>query len=110
MDPAPVGTIGGEPILERPVILGGIATEAVEAVVEARSEALQACRTAPGPGKLLLQFRIDAGGEVVEADLRSTTLRHAETEACVLAEVRSLRFPALERGEVAVVTWPLELR
>ncbi len=106
---SPAGRIGGEPILERPVIVGGIANEAVEAVVQSRSEALSACHAAPSPGKLLLHFGVDKRGRVQDLELRSTTLRHEATEACVLNEIRHLQFPELDRGELAVVTWPLEL-
>ena len=39
----PAGRIGGEPILERPVVVGGITNEAVEAVIEQSQDSLRAC-------------------------------------------------------------------
>lgn len=102
------GAVGGMPILERPVILGGIENAQVEAALD--TEALQACNTAGRAGKVLLRFRIDKGGQVVSVETRSTTLRHPETEACVEAALRATVFPALERGESAIVTWPVRLR
>ena len=107
--PPPAGRIGGEPILERPVIVGGIANEAVEAVVQGHAATLSACHSAPASGKLLLHFTLSRSGQVQELELRSTTLRHEPTEQCILNEIRGLQFPELERGEIAVVTWPLEL-
>lgn len=108
-EPAPAGRIGGEPILVQPVVVGGIANAAVETVVADARSAFVACHTAPGPGKLLLHFAIDQAGVVVDPRLRSTTLRHPETESCVLAVLAGLRFPPLERGAKAIVTWPLDL-
>jgi hypothetical protein len=106
---APAGTIDGEPILEQPVVIGGIANAAVSAVIEQGLDTLRACHSAPGAGKLLLHFVIAQDGQVRSPTLRSTTLRHPATEACVLEAVAALRFPALTRGERAVVTWPLAL-
>ena len=105
----PAGRIGGEPILERPVVIGGIANEAVEEVIHTHADALKACHAAPGAGKLLLHFTLDPAGAVSDARIRSTTLRHPATEDCVLKVLRSVAFPPLERGSKAVVTWPLAL-
>jgi len=108
-DAPPVGSIGGEPILERPVVIGGIPNEAVEAVIDQHQATLLACQAAPRAGKLLLHFVIAKDGQVRDADLRSTTLRHPATEACVLEALAALQFPALSRGDRAVVTWPLAM-
>lgn len=106
-DRPPGGVVGGMPILERPVILGGIDNAAVEAALDA--DALQDCNTAGRPGKVLLRFRIDRGGQVVTVETKSSTLRHPETETCLQERVRGTAFPELERGESAIVTWPFDL-
>jgi hypothetical protein len=103
----PAGIIGGAPILERPVILGGIANEAVEAALDLG--AIQACNTAGRPGKVLLKFSLDATGTVTTVSTTSTTLRHESTETCMHEVVQGTAFPALERGEMARVTWPFTL-
>ena len=105
--PAPKGVVGGMPILERPVILGGIENAAVEAAFD--TEALKTCNTAGRPGKVLLKFRIDKGGTVVHVEQKSTTLRHEATETCLQAAVKATAFPELERGDSAIVTWPFVL-
>ena len=105
--PPPGGVVGGMPILDRPVILGGIDNAAVEAAFDA--EALGSCNNAGKPGKVLLRFRIDKGGRVVDVETKSSTLRHQATEACLQAAVKATRFPELERGESAIVTWPFSL-
>lgn len=112
MDPAPdgpppPGLIGGAPILERPVILGGIANEAIEAALDL--DAVKACNGAGKPGKVLAKFGLGPQGEVLSYETSSTTLRHEETEACIEAVVRGTDFPALERGERARVMWTFSL-
>ncbi len=110
---APRGSIGGEPILDRPVVLGGIATEAIEAGIASRRAAIDACY-APAPGspapagKVLVKFTIGADGAVTEAHVRSTSLRHRPTEDCVVAELSKARFPALRSGAKALVQYPLD--
>ena len=108
----PVGAIGGEPILPRPVVLGGISAEAVDSAIDARRDAIGACfqdglAENPGlAGKVLVRFTIVRDGSVSKATIRSTSLRHAATEACLSAQVAEAQFPALEVGEAAIVTYP----
>jgi hypothetical protein len=108
----PVGAIGGEPILPRPVVLGGISAEAVDAAIDTRRDAIEACfqeglAENPGlAGKVLVRFTIVRDGSVSKATIRSTSLRHAATEACLSAQVAEAQFPTLEVGEAAIVTYP----
>ncbi len=109
---APVGAIGGEPILPRPVVLGAISAEAVDAGIDDRREAIEACyqdelaENAGLAGKVLVRFTIARNGSVSKANIKSTSLRHAPTEDCLSAQVAEAHFPALEIGEVAIVTYP----
>ncbi len=101
---APVaGSIGGEPILPRPVVLGGISTEAVESGVAAVDYA--GCHQL-GTGKVLVQFTIAMDGSVSKSETVSTSLRQPETEACLEARITEARFPPLERGDKAIVKYP----
>jgi hypothetical protein len=103
----PAGSIGGGVILERPVVLGGIENDAVEAALD-RDQA-RACNTAGRPGKVLLKFHIDAPGTVSQVTQKASTLRHPETEACLQALVQGTAFPPLSHGSTAIVTWPFSL-
>jgi hypothetical protein len=103
--PAPTGTIGGEPILPRPTVVGAISADAVEAGIAALGEAVPACWTAPQPGKVLVKFVIATDGTVRTAAMRSTTVRHPPTEDCLVAAVQTARFPPLPSG-TAVVHYP----
>lgn len=108
----PAGSIGGVPILPRPVVLGALDVAAVEAAVAEGRAALEGCYLAAVAGqpalrgKVLVRFTVLADGAVAEARTRSTSLRDAPTEACLLGAVRALRLPPLEGGERAVVDYP----
>lgn len=101
MEPAP-GVISAEPILPRPVIIGAIADEAVEAGL-----AGVVC-PATGAGKVLVRFQIRADGSVTEAEVRSTSLRDPVTEACLVDRVKAVKFPPLDGGEMAMVMYPFQ--
>lgn len=100
--------IGGEPILDRPVVLGGVPNEAVVAAVEARSDRIAACRPGAAPrGKLLVKFTIGSSGAVTDAEIRSTTLRDPAIEGCVLEVFRQLEAPKPSNGGHAIVQYPV---
>lgn len=110
--PLPAGRIGGQPILPKPVVIGGIANADVEAGVMARKDQIVACfetQRAQDPtlsGKVLIKFSIDAEGKVSRAATRSTSLRNDVVENCVNAEVVKAVFPKLQSGRFAIVQYP----
>lgn len=110
--PAPSGSIGGEPILEGVVVVGAIATSAVDAGVAAQMDKITACYTrgrASNPelsGKVLVRFTIDREGHVGSTTIRSTSLRHPSTEDCLQRAVAKAQFPPLKGGKIAVVNYP----
>ena len=100
--------IGGEPILDRPVVLGGVANEAVVAAVEAQSGRIAACRPGATPkGKILVKFTIGSSGLVTAAEIRSSSVRDAAIEGCVLDVFRQLDAPKPPGGGHALVQYPL---
>lgn len=100
--------IGGEPILDRPVVLGGVSNEAVVAAVEAQSGRIAACRAGDAPkGKVLVKFTIGSSGLVTDAEIRSSSVRDAAIEACVLDVIRRLEAPKPPSGGHALVQYPL---
>jgi hypothetical protein len=108
----PAGSIGGAPILPDPVVLGAISAEAVALGVAAQMEAINRCyeearaKNAALAGKVLVRFSIAQDGSVSRTAIRSTSLWDTATEECVSARVAEARFPALEGGRVAIVTYP----
>ena len=110
--PTPAGRIGGQPILPKPVVIGGIANADVEAGVMARKDQIAQCfdtQRAQNPtlaGKVLIKFSIDAEGRVSRSATRSTSLRNHVVENCVNAEVVQAVFPKLQSGRFAIVQYP----
>ncbi len=110
--PPPAGSIGGAPILPDPVVLGAISAEAVAAGVDAQMEAINRCyedaraKNAALAGKVLVRFSIAQDGTVSRTSISSTSLWDPPTEDCVSEQVAQARFPALEGGRVAIVTYP----
>ncbi len=108
----PAGRIGGQPILPKPVVIGGIANGDVEAGVMARKAQIAQCfetQRAQDPtlsGKVLIKFSIDAEGKVSRSATRSTSLRNDVVENCVNAEVVKAVFPKLQSGRFAIVQYP----
>ena len=111
-DPPPAGKISGEPILERPIVLGSVDTPTVERVVGAARADIETCFTAERQkspelaGKVLVRFSIGTDGAVSSVRTKTTSLRHPPTEDCLNARVGELRFPPAAGGGTAIVTYP----
>lgn len=105
--PAPAGTIGGEPILPRPIVLGAISTDDVEKGIGAVLPGIQACHRDPKRrGRVLVKFHIGADGAPTAAATASTSLRDPATEECVNQRVLEARFVPLRSGKTAMVRYP----
>lgn len=82
----------------------------VEGVVRKHVGVIKACyqksllRTPSLQGQVVIELRIDNAGAVSSSRIRKTTLRHAETEACLVRLVQRMKFPRNEGG--AVVRYP----
>ena len=86
-------------------IWGDVERVAVRRVLEQKAYRLRRCWGAAsrpaGPQRLLLQTSIGGDGKVLAASLRSATLEDPALERCLLAAVRTWRFP-----RPGVRTWP----
>jgi len=111
---APQGSIQGEPILPKVVVVGGIENRIVSEVVAFQRSKIERCYEAekeasPGlAGKVLVKFSIGQAGEVRSPTVRSTSLRNPTAEACILSVVSGIAFPPLQEGRVAIVQYPFE--
>ena len=111
-DAPPKGSIGGEPILPDPVVVGGIDAKAVDQTIEAQMGEINKCwedqrANKPGlAGKVLVKLIISKDGSVASTSTKSTSLRHAATEDCVNGALAKAKFPALQRGKTAIVSYP----
>lgn len=93
--------------------LGHIAVEPVRAVIRARAPCIRRCyegglRACPSlADRLVVRFHVDPDGRVSKAEAQSTTMP-ADVSACVLTEIRALRFPETRRGGITI-TYPFVL-
>ena len=101
-DAPPAGRVGGEPILDRPVVLGGISTEDVERTLAATDT--QSCHQS-GLGKVLVSITITKTGAVANSETVSSSLRQPQVEDCLNERVRAAKFPALVVGDKALVKY-----
>ncbi|NVJ05392.1 AgmX/PglI C-terminal domain-containing protein [Myxococcus sp. AM001] len=90
---------------------GTVDREAVARVINSHLNEVHGCYERallkdPGlAGKVVLQWTIGASGRVVAAKTKSSTLRNASVESCILSKLKSWTFPS-PKGGVVIITYP----
>jgi outer membrane biosynthesis protein TonB len=90
---------------------GSIDREAVARVVNSHLQEVHACYERallkdPGlAGKVVLEWTISTDGRVVAAKTKSSSLRNASVEACILSNLKTWTFPPA-KGGVVIITYP----
>ncbi|AEI62359.1 AgmX/PglI C-terminal domain-containing protein [Corallococcus macrosporus] len=90
---------------------GTVDREAVARVINSHLNEVHGCYERgllkdPGlAGKVVLEWTIGASGRVVAAKTKSSTLRNASVESCILSRLKSWKFPA-PKGGVVIITYP----
>lgn len=90
---------------------GTVDREAVARVINSHLNEVHGCYERallkdPGlAGKVVLEWTIGANGRVAAAKTKSSTLRNASVEACILTNLKSWTFPA-PKGGVVIITYP----
>ena len=106
------GVIEGFPILPNPTILGDIENRIVEQKITAKMDAINRCfqqeksKNQKLFGKVLVRFTIAKNGEVSTTRVLASSLRHPPTEDCIQTELSTLKFPSLNIGDKAIVSYP----
>ncbi|GHG68807.1 AgmX/PglI C-terminal domain-containing protein [Comamonas sp. JC664] len=90
---------------------GTVDREAVARVINSHLNEVHGCYERallkdPGlAGKVVLEWTIGTNGRVVAAKTKSSTLRNASVESCILSNLKSWTFPA-PKGGVVIITYP----
>jgi outer membrane biosynthesis protein TonB len=90
---------------------GTVDREAVARVINSHLNEVHGCYERallkdPGlAGKVVLEWTIGANGRVAAAKTKSSTLRNASVEACILSNLKTWTFPA-PKGGVVIITYP----
>lgn len=106
-----VGGTVGTATARQVAVRGSIDREAVAKVVNSHLQEVRACYERallkdPGlAGKVVLEWTISTVGDVVTAKTKSSTLRNAAVEGCILQQLKGWTFPKA-RGGVVIVSYP----
>ena len=90
---------------------GNIDREAVARAVNSHLQEVRACyerallHNSGLAGKVVLEWTISTSGRVVAAKTRSSTLREASVESCILQTLKTWQFP-VAKGGVVIVSYP----
>ncbi|QAT82802.1 FHA domain-containing protein [Corallococcus coralloides] len=90
---------------------GTVDREAVARVINSHLNEVHGCYERallkdPGlAGKVVLEWAIGLNGRVASAKTKSSTLRNASVEACILSSLKGWQFPAPKGGQV-IITYP----
>ena len=95
--------------------VGSIDREAVRRVVRAGLKEVRACyekelNRNPGiEGKVVIEWDIGEQGKVLAAKVKSTSLDNSSVESCIVARLKTWRFPEPPPNLVATVSYPFTL-
>jgi outer membrane biosynthesis protein TonB len=90
---------------------GSIDREAVARVINSHLAEVHSCYERalikdPGlAGKVVLEWTIGPGGRVTAAKTKSSTLRNASVESCILNSLKGWTFPS-PQGGIVIITYP----
>lgn len=57
-------------------------------------------------GKVVLDWDIDDAGSVKRAEVKTSTLKDATVESCMLDKLKAIQFPSAPAGQVMNVNYP----
>jgi hypothetical protein len=95
--------------------MGVIPERKIHSTLEGKLRAFQRCffegsaEVEPIGGAVDLYFRVGEQGQVEWVYLRSSSVGHQATEACIVSEAARTRFPAPKGGPAAEFGWSFEL-
>ncbi len=100
---------------EETVVMGAIDTDAIMAVLNQHRDEFRLCYereiNAENPdlrGTVGMSFEIGSSGRVTQAGITSTTLKHANTERCVVQVLKRIQFPSPKGGGVVEVRYAIK--
>ena len=90
---------------------GELLTNVDGALAELRGCYEDALAKAPDAvGQVVIKFVVDAGGEVVQSVVQSSSPSHAEAERCLAERFARMAFSPSTSGGITVITFPLVLQ
>ncbi len=113
-----VGSSGGyfEPVVSEVEVEGGLDQSEIDQVIQRHQGQLRFCyeqglqAQAKLSGRLTVRFIIGGYGNVNEAGISGTSMHSSPVEACVLAKLKSWKFPTPRNGVLVKVNYPFNFK
>jgi hypothetical protein len=102
-----IGAVGGDPI-----ILGALDRSLIDEVVKRHLKAIRYCyqreltKSPNLKGKIVVKFVIAKDGSVSSASKKSSTIKNAGVESCVVSRFKRMQFPKPKGGGIVIVSYP----
>jgi Ca-activated chloride channel family protein len=96
----------------KPIIFGSLDKGIIQRVIRSRKNAVRFCyerelqRDPKLAGRLVIELTISPQGDVTKARVKEDTLQNKGVASCVLAKMKTLRFPAPKGSGAVIVTYP----
>lgn len=113
-----VGASGGyfQPVVSEADVEGGLDQAEIDQVIQRHQGELRFCYeqglqgTSNLSGRVTVHFIIGGVGHVNEADVAGTSMHSSPVENCVLAKLKSWKFPTPRNGVLVKVNYPFNFR
>ena len=113
-----VGASGGyfEPVISEAEVEGGLDQSEIDQVIQRHQGQLRFCyeqglqASAKLSGRVTVHFIIGGVGNVNEADIAGTSMHSNPVESCVLAKLKSWKFPTPRNGVLVKVNYPFNFK
>lgn len=86
--------------------------DAIRRLIQKNKNAIKGCydralsRNKSISGKVVLSWKIAAGGKMISPRVKSTSLNNSDIEQCIINRLMVLKFPEPGAGEIALVDYP----
>ena len=95
-----------------PGVSGGLSQGEVSGVIRSQHNAIRHCyekilqKKPNAAGKVTMRFVIGANGSVLTTSVQQDTIRSSELNSCIIARIRTWKFPKPPDGQKATITYP----
>ncbi|MCK5687774.1 AgmX/PglI C-terminal domain-containing protein [Myxococcota bacterium] len=98
--------------LGTPVVMGSLPKDVIQKVINKNKNQIRYCyevqlqRNQNLEGKISVKWIISATGSVSKTSLNSSTMKNRAVERCILAKIKTWKFPAPAGGGIVEVNYP----
>jgi hypothetical protein len=99
-------------VSDEPIILGALHRSLIDEVVNRHLKDIRYCyqrdlmKTPTLKGEIVTKLIIDREGSVPKASMKTSTMKSASVESCVVSRFEEMQFPKPKGGGIAIVSYP----